>query len=237
VSALVEARGLAIAGRLHNTSLSLADGELVCLIGPNGGGKTSLLHAFAGIPPATGKVLVAGQDPHGLAPEQRQRLLAFLPASREVKWPVSGRDLVALGLPARPDPAVIETLSIQLGLGELMERRVDRLSTGERSRLLIARALAAGPRLLLLDEPTANLDPLWQLKLMDYLKSLVRADGRSVLLAVHDLETARRYGDRLLVMSGGRLQADGAPGPILDGPLMDEVFGIENRSGRWEAAR
>ncbi|HEX8214147.1 MAG TPA: ABC transporter ATP-binding protein [Allosphingosinicella sp.] len=230
---LVEAVALGMRGRLSETSLVLDAGELVCLVGHNGSGKTSLLHAMAGIGPAQGEVRIGGENPRGLHPERRQRLLTFLPASRDVKWPLTGRDLIGLGLPSGTS---IDRLARELDLLDLIDRRVDRLSTGERSRILIARALAAEPKLLLLDEPTANLDPLWQLKLMDHLRGLAGKEERAVLLAVHDLEVARRYADRLLVMSGGRVEADGDPQQLLSGPLMQRVFGISFGKGGWEPA-
>ena len=236
MSGLVEAAGLAIPGRLMETSLLLNEGELVCLVGPNGSGKTSLLHSLAGIGPARGEVRIAGENPKDLNAGRRQRLLSFLPASRDVKWPLTGRDLIALGLPSPSDGGVVERLAGELDLLELIDRRVDRLSTGERSRILIARALAAEPKLLLLDEPTANLDPLWQLRLLDYLRGLTRSGARAVLLAVHDLDVARRYADRLIVMSGGSVRADGDPAQLLSGPLMQEVFGVRLASGGWELA-
>jgi iron complex transport system ATP-binding protein len=107
------------------------------------------------------------------------------------------------------------------------------MSTGERSRVLIARALAARPRLLLLDEPASNLDPLWQLRLMDLLRAEAQANGQAVLMAVHDLELARHHADRLIVMSEGRIAADGESETVLDGTVVPAVFGIERVDGRW----
>jgi iron complex transport system ATP-binding protein len=233
MNALLSASGLAIEGRLSETSLSIPAGKLVCLVGPNGSGKTSLLHALAGIGASKGEVRIGDMDPKPLGPDQRQRLFAYLPASRDIKWPLSAEDLIALGLPSEVDPSgVVESLE----LGDLMKRRVDRLSTGERSRVLIARSLAANPRVFLLDEPIANLDPLWQLKLMDHLRTLAHERGKAILVAVHDLEVARTYADRLIVMSQGRIVADGAPDTLLESETIPAVFGIERRDGAWRPA-
>jgi iron complex transport system ATP-binding protein len=236
MTVLAEASGLALPERLRPTSLSLQEGELVCLIGPNGSGKTSLLHALAGIGSPEGEVRIDGREPRGLHPHQRQRLLTFLPASRDIKWPLIARDLIALGLPPGTGNAAVAQLIQDLELNGLLDRRVDQLSTGERSRILIARALAAEPKLLLLDEPTANLDPLWQLKLLDYLKRNAAAHGQTVLMAVHDLEIARRYADRLIIMSGGEAKARGDPEALLAGVHMQDVFGIEWAGGCWTPA-
>jgi iron complex transport system ATP-binding protein len=111
----------------------------------------------------------------------------------------------------------------------LLDRSVDSLSTGERSRVLIARALLPRPRLLLLDEPTANLDPLWQFRLMALLRHETRDSGRSALVAIHDLDLAERYADRILVMAKGRIAGEG-----LEGPHVAEIFRIERVDGRWE---
>jgi iron complex transport system ATP-binding protein len=233
VSALLTASGLALAGRLNETSLALEAGQVACLIGPNGSGKTSLLHALAGIGSARGEVRIGGVDPKGLNPGLRQRLFSYLPASRDIKWPLAAADLIALGLPEGCDTVEIAR---RLDLDGMMDRRVDRLSTGERSRVLIARALAADPSVLLLDEPIANLDPLWQLRLMDYLRDIARTRHKAVLLAVHDLEAARTYADRLIIMSGGRVEADGDPAALLEGPHIPAVFGIERSEGGWRPA-
>lgn len=233
MTALLSATDIALAGRLERTSLTIGERELVCVIGPNGSGKTSLLQAIAGIGGASGTVSIRGTELRGLHPDRRQRLFSLLPVSRETRWPVSGADLVRLGLPAACD---VDRVIGDLELQALMGRRADRLSTGERGRILIARALAADPILLLLDEPLANLDPLWQLKLMDYLRQRVRADKRSIVMAVHDLEVSRTSSDRLIVMNGGRIVADGAPREILTGPVPAEIFGVEWKDGGWRVA-
>jgi iron complex transport system ATP-binding protein len=230
---LVEARALALPGRLEPSDLTIDTPALVCLVGPNGSGKTSLLHALGGIGRPAGSVRIASQDPSSLRPDARKRLLSYLPASREIAWPMTARDVIALGLPSG---AVADDAIAALEIEAFADRRVDRLSTGERSRVLIARALAAAPRLLLLDEPAANLDPKWQLRLMMLLRTLVDTRHTSVIAAMHDLDLAARFADRLLVMDSGRIVADGAPAAFLDGPHLRNVFGIARGDSGWQLA-
>jgi len=217
---MLDATGLAIPGRLHDASLRIAAGELVCLVGPNGSGKTSLLHALAGIGRPAGNVDLDGIDPRTLGPSKRPHYLTYLPATRDVPWPLVARDLIALGGGHAVFPA--------LELDGLLDRRMDRLSTGERSRVLIARALAPRPKLLLLDEPTANLDPLWQIRLMELVREEISKGGRAALVAIHDLDAALRYADRILVMDKGRIAAEG-----LEGQHLAAIFGIERANGDW----
>ena len=233
MTALLEAKGLCLPERLDEAAVQAEPGELVCLVGPNGSGKTSLLHAIAGIGAPGGAVRILGADPRRAGPDERRRLLSYLPASRDIAWPLVARDLIALGLPGTDDEAAIGRVVEELALGAMADRRVDRLSTGERSRVLIARALVARPHLLLLDEPVANLDPLWQLKLMDHLRLVTRRDRQAALIAAHDLDLAAAYADRLIVMHGRRIVADGNPQALLESPLIQEVFGIERRNGSW----
>ena len=233
MTARIDARDLELAGRLDKTSLTLTGGELICLIGPNGSGKTSLLHALAGIGAGAGTVSIDGAEPRQASPAQRSRLLAYLPASRDIAWPLKARDVIALGMPGGADARSLDVVVEELDLTQVLDRRIDRLSTGERSRVLIARALVSEPRLLLLDEPISNLDPLWQLKLMDYLRALTRRTGQCVVAAVHDLEIARLYADRLIIMSRGAVAADGGAAELLDGPHIPEVFGVERSQGGW----
>jgi iron complex transport system ATP-binding protein len=234
VSAVLTATGLSLPGRLSETDLRLDAGELCCLVGPNGSGKTSLLHAIAGVGRPGGSVLIDEVDPRRIGPTGRQRLLSYLPASRDIAWPLVASDLIRLGGRLRDEE--IEPMVDALGLTELQNRRSDRLSTGERSRVLIARALAPRPRLLLLDEPVSNLDPLWQLKLLDLVRDQARAHGQAVLLAIHDLDLAIRYADRLIVMAGGRVVADGNPTSLLEGDKLQDVFGVRRSAEGWSPA-
>jgi iron complex transport system ATP-binding protein len=216
---MLEASDLSIPRRLFDVSLQIGASELVCLVGPNGSGKTSLLHALAGIGRPSGKVNLNGVDPRSLGPSQRPHYLTYLPATRDVPWPLVARDLITLGGGDASFPA--------LELEPLLDRRMDRLSTGERSRVQIARALAPRPRLLLLDEPTANLDPLWQIRLMELVRGELNG-SRAALVAIHDLDAAMRYADRILVMSEGRIVAEG-----LDGPHVAKIFRVERADGTW----
>ena len=229
---LVEAESVAIAGRLEPTRLGLAAGELTCLVGPNGSGKTSLLHALARVGRVAGSVRIAGVDPDRVPPSRRVRLLGFLPAGRDIAWPLVARDLIRLG---GADPGEVDAEIDRFALAGLADRPVDRLSTGERSRILLARVFAAAPDLLLLDEPTANLDPLWQLRLMARLREDLKGTQRAALVALHDLDAALSFGDRLLVMNGGSLAFDLTPDAFVAGPGLAEIFGIERVAGEWRA--
>jgi iron complex transport system ATP-binding protein len=230
MTALLNSAGLELPGRLLSSDLAMAEPELICLVGPNGSGKTSLLHALARIGGPAGEVRIDGLRPEDLAPAARRRLLSFLPASRDIAWPLSAEDVVRLGAGEAETREAMRALDLE----PFARRRVDRLSTGERSRVLIARALAPKPRLLLLDEPVANLDPLWQLRLMERLQSEV-ADGRGAIVAMHDLDLAARYADRLVLMDRGAIVAEGEPKAMLGSERLSEVFGIERVEGKWRA--
>jgi iron complex transport system ATP-binding protein len=229
MTALLAAEQAGLPGRLEPTSLRMEAPQLVCLVGPNGSGKTSLLHALARIGGPSGEVRIDGRRPDDLGPAGRRRLLSYLPASRGVAWPLAAQDLVRLGA---DEEQTLEAMAA-LDLAAFARRRIDRLSTGERSRVLIARALAPKPRLLLLDEPVANLDPLWQLRLMELLRRAV-AGGQGAVVAMHDLDLAARFADRLVLMESGTIVADGEPGAVLGSQRLQEVFGIRREGGFWQ---
>ncbi|HYI41368.1 MAG TPA: ABC transporter ATP-binding protein [Allosphingosinicella sp.] len=225
---LLTAEQAALPGRLGPVDFRMGGPELVCLVGPNGSGKTSLLHALARIGAPSGEVRIDGRRPEDLGPAERRRLLSYLPASRDIAWPLAAADVVRLGAGEAETLEAMEALE----LDRFARRRVDRLSTGERSRVLIARALAPRPRLLLLDEPVANLDPLWQLRLMEMLRLAV-AGGQGAMVAMHDLDLAARYADRLVLMENGGIVADGEPVSVLGSERLEAVFGIRKVGGEW----
>ena len=224
------ATGLAIPGRLLATDLIIDGGQMVALVGPNGGGKTSLLRALAGVEEAIGTVFIDGEEASSLGEARRRHVLAFLQASRDVAWPIAARDVIALGLGSR-DEARIADLVMTLDLSELADRPVNQLSTGERTRVLLARAMAARPRLLLLDEPFANLEPYWVLRLGAILSDLA-ASGTLVLVALHDLHQLARF-DRALLIAGGKVQMDEAPADLMASERFEQIFRITAAPGGW----
>ena len=230
------ARGLALSGRLERTDLTLESGCLTLLVGPNGAGKTSLLHRLAGIGQGEGMTMLGGEELQQMPPARRIGRIAFLPANREIAWPLIARDLVALGLGGRARAAAIEEALASLDALQFADRRLDQLSTGERARILLARALVARPAVLLLDEPAAHLDPARQLAIFERLRTEAER-GAAVLASVHDLSLARNFADRILVMQQGAIVADGAADVALAPEIVTKVFGVRWNDGKgWVRA-
>jgi iron complex transport system ATP-binding protein len=249
MSAFLTAQGLnvALAGRLvlNDISLSLSSAHLVALVGPNGAGKTTLLRALAGLLPSDGAVHVGGDALSSLSLRDRARRFAYLPQGHVVHWPLPVRDIVALGRyphgatdPARmsaDDAEAVLRAMRATGVAGFSDRRVTELSGGERSRVALARVLAVEAPVILADEPTASLDPRYQL---DVMKSLRAAADRGVLVIVvtHDLGLAARFADHLLVLSEGLLVAQGAPATALSEQVMADVFRISAFRAEFERA-
>ena len=220
---------------LHDVSLSLPSAQLVALVGPNGAGKTTLLRALAGLVPSTGTIEVDGDPLSSLSLPERAKRFGYLPQGHLVHWPLPASDVVALGRyphgaadPARLSPrdeqAVLRAMQAT-NVVEFAERPVTELSGGERSRVALARVLAVEAPVLLADEPTASLDPRYQIDVMINLRS---AADRGVLVVVvtHDLGLAARFADTVLVLSNGRLVAQGKPVDALSEQIMADVFRI-----------
>lgn len=229
--------GVALSGRcvLDGISLSLPPGRLVALVGPNGAGKTTLLRALAGLVSSTGSIEVGGERLSALALRERARRFGYLPQGHVVHWPLPARDVVALGRyphgatdPGRlsPEDERAVTRAMQAtNVNAFAERPVTELSGGERSRVALARVLAVEAPVVLADEPTASLDPRYQIDVMTNLRSAADR-GVLVLVVTHDLGLAARFADTVLVLSGGRLAAQGKPLEALSDQIMADVFRI-----------
>ena len=249
MSAFLTAQGLNVelAGRtvLKDISLSLSSGHLVALVGPNGAGKTTLLRALAGLLPSDGVIHVGGEALSSLGLRERARRFAYLPQGHIVHWPLPARDIVALGRyphgatdPARlsaKDSEAVQRAMRATDVVEFSQRRVTELSGGERSRVALARVLAVEAPVILADEPTASLDPRYQL---DVMKSLRAAADQGVLVIVvtHDLGLAARFADHLLVLKEGCLVAQGTPAVALSEQVMADVFRISAFRAEFERA-
>jgi len=229
--------GVTLGGRavLRDVSLSLSSGHLVALVGPNGAGKTTLLRALAGLLPSQGEVHVGGEPLSSLRLSARARRFAYLPQGHVVHWPLPVRDIVALGRtphgatdPARlnaKDAESVQRAMHATDVAGFSERRVTELSGGERSRVALARVLAVEAPVMLADEPTASLDPRYQIDVMTNLRKA--ADGGVLVIVVtHDLGLAARFADTVLVLSEGRLVAQGAPAEALSETVMADIFRI-----------
>ena len=220
---------------VDEVSFKASSGEVVGLIGANGVGKSTLLRGLAGILPATGEVRLDGAAVGALSLKVRARAMAYLPQGQTVHWPIDVHQLVALGrLPhlapfsriSAADEAAIQAAMDKADVAEFAHREAISLSAGERARVLLARALAVEAKVLLADEPTAALDPLHQLQVMQLLRAEAAAGGL-VIVVLHDLALAARFCDRLLLMHEGRLVADGPPTEVLTPRNLEETYQVE----------
>ncbi len=223
---------------LQGVSLAVDRPEILALCGPNGAGKSTLLHLLAGLAqPAAGEVLLDGRPLGKLAPAVRAARIAVVTQSAETAFDLPVEDLVSLGrlhrltlrdrLLLQPlrgeDRAAVESALTQLGLEELRQRPLGQLSGGERARALIATALAQEADHLLLDEPTAHLDPAFRQEILDVLRALAEG-GKRILIVLHDLTLAGLYADRVALLAGGVLRAVGAPQEVLREDVLRDVF-------------
>ncbi len=245
--ALMNVRGLGldVGGRslLQGLDLQLRAGELLGILGPNGAGKTSLLRCLIGVSrPQRGQVLLQGRELAGWPPQARARRMAYLAQGHVVHWPLPVREVVALGRLPHGDGqrdsgrAAVQRALEQLDLLGLAGAQAQHLSGGERARVMLARALATEPELLLADEPLAALDPAQQLHIMALLRAQAGA-GRAVALVLHDLGLAARFCTRVLVLHQGQLLADGPPGEVLDADLLARSYGVQALDLQHEGER
>lgn len=219
----------------REVSFTLHAGEVLCLLGPNGGGKTTLFKTLLGLLPAQqGRALVDGRDIGAIDAQTRARLLAYVPQAQAGYFPYTVDDMVLMGrtahigLFASPSPADREAAHRAIdaiGIAHLTEQEFTRISGGERQLTLIARALAQEARVMFMDEPTANLDFGNQLRLLDLIGDLARR-GIAVVFSTHDPDHGFHAADRVALLHQGRLLHLDTPDRTIRPDLLQQVYGV-----------
>jgi iron complex transport system ATP-binding protein len=220
---------------LRGVDLDAGAGELVALVGPNGAGKSTLLRVLAGlVRPTSGRVTVDGLDLAALDRAAVARHIAVVPQVFETLFPFTVREVVALGRTAHLGTLGLlggnDALAVRRALDELdaqglAERRIDRISGGERQRAVLAMALAQESDVLLLDEPTAHLDPAHQRAALEHVARLARERGLTVVAVLHDLNLASALASRVVVLDDGLVVGDGDPRDVITSAMVQRVFG------------
>ncbi|BAY69660.1 ABC transporter ATP-binding protein [Anabaena sp. FACHB-709] len=213
-------------------SVSLQSGEMVCLLGPNGAGKSTLLRSLAGMqPPIAGEVRLLGENVYHLQPQNLAKRMSLVLTEKVDVGMLSAYTLVSLGRHpytdwwgrlTPEDEAIVHWAIKSVGAVHLAQRQVSELSDGERQKIMIARALAQSPMVMLLDEPTAFLDLPRRVEIMQLLRQLARETNQAILLSTHDLDLALRLADKVWLLSTGGILQVGAPEDlVLSGAFAD----------------
>ncbi|MEU5509819.1 ABC transporter ATP-binding protein [Streptomyces fungicidicus] len=222
---------------VHDAALTLRPGEVTALVGPNGSGKSTLLRTVARLQRARRATLTldVGTDALALGPREFSRRVALLLQARPTPSGLSVRDVVEFGrYPHRgrwggADPggrAAVDRALALTGVAELADRGAEHLSGGQLQRVWLAGCLAQETGVLLLDEPTTYLDLRYQVELLDLMRDLADDHGIAVGVVLHDLDQAAAVADRIVLLAGGRVVAEGVPEDVLTPELLTEVYGI-----------
>lgn len=220
---------------LKDVSLEVRESEVVSIVGPNGSGKTTLLKCINKIlRPRKGTILLATKDVSKVSLKEIARLTGYVPQSVARSFPSTVFDIVLLGRKpylgwtvSTRDKDIVLSLLQSMGMEDMILRDFNELSGGEKQKVLLARALAQEPKVLLLDEPTSNLDLRHQLEVMGLISSLVRRNGVSSIIAIHDLNLASRYSDRIILLRKGVVYAAGEPSSVFAIENIRNVYGVD----------
>lgn len=221
---------------LDNITFTQQSGSLLCLLGPNGVGKSTLFRCILGLlPEYTGEVVIDGLDARTLSPRESARHIAFVPQSHASVFNYSVMDMVLMGtsarfsafsVPGKQERLLAQQALEQAGISRLGDRPFMELSGGERQLVLIARALAQQARILIMDEPTANLDYGNQLRVLRQVKHLTQS-GYTVMLSTHNPDQALLFADMVLTLQNGRVTAFGPPSDVLHEERLRSLYGMD----------
>ncbi|HLY75337.1 MAG TPA: heme ABC transporter ATP-binding protein [Planctomycetota bacterium] len=222
---------------LSEVTVRLSSGDFVALAGPNGSGKSTLIRALSRVlRPRLGTALLDGQDLYSLPARQSAKSIAVVPQETALEFEFTCEEIVLMGraphlgrfeIETELDRAVVKEAMERTATWELRKRSIGELSGGERQRVLLARAFAQEPRVLLLDEPTAHLDLSFQVQILRLVRELRNEKRTAVLASLHDLNLAAAYADRIVLLSKGRIAAAGTPQEVLSERVLRPVFGPE----------
>ena len=223
---------------LDGVSLSVERGEMVGILGPNGSGKTTLLKIFSAVLRGRGEVKVNGRSIETYGKRELSRLFAMVPQESQILFPYTVAEIVLMGRASYHSPLALEgkkDLEVARASMELTDslpfsdRYLHELSGGEKQRVIIARALAQEPEILLLDEPSAFLDLKHQVQVFELMRRLNREHNLTIVAALHDLNLAALFFPRLVMLRDGRIYRDGSPKEVLTEKTIEEVYGIRVR--------
>lgn len=225
---------------LDEINATVKPGELVALLGPNGAGKSTLIKSICGILPIkAGTVFVDGMNLLKMEPTERARMVSVIPQARNLPPAFTVREVVLMGRTAYvgwlgkvslQDELIVNQAMQRTNLMGLADRRMDELSGGEQQRVLVARAIAQQPRVLLLDEPTTHLDIQYQMNLLELVATLAHQDRLAILMAIHDLNLAAYYADRVILLVKGKIVASGTPSEVLTPEVLSAAYQVPLRT-------
>ena len=223
---------------LDGVSLSIEKGEMVGILGPNGSGKTTLLKIFSAVLMGQGEVKLNSRNIETYGKRELSRLFAVVPQENQIHFPYTVAEIVLMGRASYHSPLALEgkrDLEVARASMELTDslpfsdRYLHELSGGEKQRVIIARALAQEPEILLLDEPSAFLDLKHQVQVFELMRRLNRERSLTIVAALHDLNLAAIFFPRLVMLRDGRIYRDGSPKEVLTEKTIEEVYGIRVR--------
>ena len=220
---------------VRDVSVQIEEGEFFVIIGPNGAGKTTLLKSITGLHRLTaGEILLRQRSVSKYSRKELARSLAMVPQQINAEFPFTVAETVIMGryphlgllaVEGKRDLEIAEQAMAFTEVLHLADRRLGQLSGGERQRVIIARAICQQSKVLLLDEPTASLDPAHQLRIMDLMERLRQQEQITIIMVSHDLNLASAYADRLLLLNEGRVAALGTPNEVLSGETLEHSYG------------